>query len=185
MKKAPWICHNDDCLTVNASLSQKCKMCGDDKPDAAQPVASKLCEDEGCPHAGSPHVCVPHAEVKWVPFQVLEIGRTYKTRNGCEVEIAAHSGDHFKPFKTTYGAKYTAQGRHYGRDDSALDLVSVRVDVASANGIANLCVDVRDVISQLRAYNPAADAYDGKHIHPYWADRLEQALSNIEGGVTK
>ncbi|ULU23786.1 hypothetical protein [Dyella terrae] len=35
---------------------------------------------------------------------------------------------------------------------------------------------VREVIAELRAYNPKADEYDGKQIHKYWADKLTAAL---------
>ena len=63
---------------------------------------------------------------EWIPFQALEVGKTYKTRNGSEVEIVGHSGDGFKPFKTSFGTKYRADGRYYGRDDSCQDLISVR-----------------------------------------------------------
>lgn len=36
---------------------------------------------------------------------------------------------------------------------------------------------IRQVIHELRTYSPPADQYNGKHIHPGWANRLEIALA--------
>lgn len=35
---------------------------------------------------------------------------------------------------------------------------------------------IREVIHELRTYHPPGDPYNGKHIHPGWARRLEKAL---------
>lgn len=35
---------------------------------------------------------------------------------------------------------------------------------------------IKQILSELRTYNPKADEYGGKHIIPGWADRIEKAL---------
>lgn len=63
---------------------------------------------------------------QYVPFTVVEVGKTYKTRNGTIVKITGHSGYAPKPFRSEHGEKYDAHGRVYGYDDSCRDLVAVR-----------------------------------------------------------
>lgn len=76
------------------------------------------------------HYAIPNVprQDTWVPFQTVEVGRTYRTRNGCVVEITSHSGNPNKPFKTSYCASYRADGRYYGADDSCQDLMEVRLN---------------------------------------------------------
>ncbi|MEK6419980.1 MAG: hypothetical protein V4801_10265 [Burkholderia gladioli] len=42
---------------------------------------------------------------------------------------------------------------------------------------------IREVIHELRTYHPPGDRYNGKHIHPGWARRLENALDATDGAA--
>ncbi|MDU7812113.1 MAG: hypothetical protein E7J69_06295 [Atlantibacter hermannii] len=39
--------------------------------------------------------------------------------------------------------------------------------------------DLSQILEEMRAYNPKADEYGGKHIIPGWADRIEVATKQI------
>ncbi len=43
--------------------------------------------------------------------------------------------------------------------------------------------DLRQILEEMRAYNPKADEYGGKHIIPGWADRIEVALNRMNAGT--
>ena len=43
--------------------------------------------------------------------------------------------------------------------------------------------DLSQILEEMRAYNPKADEYGGKHIIPGWADRIEVALNRMNAGT--
>lgn len=63
---------------------------------------------------------------QYVPFTTVEVGKTYKTRNGVIVTITGHSLKSGRPFKSAYGECYDKYGRVYGTEESCRDLVAVR-----------------------------------------------------------
>jgi hypothetical protein len=44
---------------------------------------------------------------------------------------------------------------------------------------------LKKIIDELRWYNPAADAYNGKYIHKGWAERIEAALATLSAPVAQ
>lgn len=42
--------------------------------------------------------------------------------------------------------------------------------------------ELKNILDEMRRYDPKADEYGGKHIIPGWADRIEVALGRTKGG---
>lgn len=57
--------------------------------------------------------------------------------------------------------------------DKAAVVAETIEEATTASGLVD---EVQRVIRELRAYNPPADPYNGKHIHGVWARQLEAAI---------